>query len=268
MDDATILEKSCPIAEEQVKIENTPPDESPQEECVDNAPDTSVTNNQPHECSGSKDNDSSYAEPNPPILSDESSMLCEIRNEIEKVSNSVSEIAEATRRTTSEIKEIHKLYHNEFAGRLKSMQEELDEYHKVDRGRAFDVILSAIARIYGNNETLVKEITDAKTQKHVRYLLLDLLDLLEEYGVQRIKSNPGDKRNTRHSQVLERIPTNDEAKHDTVAKSHNSGFFIDNRTIIKETVDVYLFDSESKVQAQESALPICDTSTTTAEQNN
>lgn len=192
----------------------------------------------------------------------------EMKAELEKIGRDIAESAEASKKTFTELREIHKLYHNEFAGRLKSMQDELDAYHKADRGHAFDGILSAIARIYGNNETLVDEIADPKTQKHVKYMLLDILDLLEEYGVQRLKSNPGDKRNTRHCQVLERIPTNDPALHDTIVASHNSGFYMENRTIIKEMVDIYLYERSATPEVQEDATPVCDTNTTTTEQEN
>lgn len=192
----------------------------------------------------------------------------EMKAELEKISRDIAESAEASKKTFTELREIHKLYHNEFAGRLKSMQDELDAYHKADRGHAFDSILSAIARIYGNNETLIDEIADAKTQKHVKYMLLDILDLLEEYGVQRLKSTPGDKRNTRHCQVLERIPTDDPTLHDTIVASHNSGFYMENRTIIKEMVDIYLYERPATLEVKEEATPICDANPTTNEQEN
>lgn len=192
----------------------------------------------------------------------------EMKAELEKISRVIAESAEASKKTFTELRDIHKLYHNEFAGRLKSMQDELDTYHKADRGHAFDSILSAIARIYGNNETLVDEIDDPKTKKHVKYMLLDILDLLEEYGVQRLKSNPGDKRNTRHCQVLERIPTDDPALHDTIVASHNSGFYMENRTIIKEMVDIYLYERPATPEVKEEATPVCDANTTTNEEEN
>lgn len=190
----------------------------------------------------------------------------EIKAEIEKIRHDIEESAEASKKTFTELREIHKLYHNEFAGRLKSMQDELDAYHKADRGHAFDGILSAIARIYGNNETLVDEIDDPKTKKHVKYMLLDILDLLEEYGVQRLKSNPGNKRNPRHCQVLERIPTDDPTLHDTIVASHNSGFYMENRTIIKEMVDIYLYECPTTPEVKEEATPVCDANTTTSEE--
>lgn len=145
---------------------------------------------------------------------------------------------------SSEIHELHRLYHNEFAGRLKSMQDELDRYHDADRGNAFDGILSAIARIYVNNESLTDEISDPKLKKSVKYMLLDLSDLLEEYGVQRLRSEAGDRRNVRHCQIVKRIPMDDPEKHDTIAVSRSTGFYKGNRTIIKELVDVYFFDKE------------------------
>ena len=94
-------------------------------------------------------------------------------------------------------------------------------------------------------------------------MLLDILDLLEEYGVQRLKSNSGDKRNPRHCQVLERIPTDDPALHDTIVASHNSGFYMENRTIIKEMVDIYLYERPATPEYKEEAAPVCDATTTT-----
>lgn len=172
-------------------------------------------------------------------------------------------IAEVTRVSTavtsalagisSEMHELHKLYHNEFAGRLKSMQDELDRYHDTDRGSAFDGILSAIARIYINNESLIDEISDPKLRKNVKYMLLDLSDLLEEYGVLRLKSETGDKRNVRHCQIVERIQTDDPELHDTIAVSHSTGFYKGNRTIVKELVDVYFFDKRSSATSEAGA---------------
>jgi hypothetical protein len=153
-------------------------------------------------------------------------------------------------RLFSEVREMHKLYHSEFAGRLKVMQDELEQYRKIDKGRAYDDILAAIARIYGNNETLAEEVAEPKAKKSIRYMLMDIEDLLGVYGMEKLRSEPGEKRNPRHCQILGRIPTDDPAKHDTVAKSYNSGFHIGNRTVIKEVVDIYLY---------EGAVPIVET---------
>ncbi len=182
------------------------------------------------------------------LLSQETEAL---RRTVARSAERVDVVAATEQKVLNEVREMHKLYHNEFAGRLKNMQAELEEYRKVDKGRAFDDILGAIARIYGNNETLEEEVAEPKAKKGVRYLLLDLADLLEAYGVGMQKSKPGDKRNPRFCQVLERIPTADRALHDTVVLSHNTGFYIENRPIIKERVDIYLF----RENAQEAEAP-------------
>ncbi len=159
----------------------------------------------------------------------------------EKLENIVSN----EQKLFSEVREMHKLYHNEFSGRLKSMQEELDGYHNIDKGRAFDNILSLIGRIYVNNETLADEVDDPKAKKNISYMLADIEELLDEYGMKKIHSEVGDKRNPRHCQVKSRIYTSNKDQHDTVAKSYGSGFYIENRTIIKEIVDVYIYDKNA-----------------------
>lgn len=174
---------------------------------------------------------------------------------IKQIDGKLESIAGTEQRLFSEVREMHKLYHAEFAGRLKSMQDDLEQYRKIDKGRAYDDILAAIARIYGNNETLADEVEEPKAKKSIRYMLLDIEDLLGSYGVAKLRSNLGEKRNPRHCQVLNRIPTNDPAKHDTVAKSYNSGFYIDNRTIIKEVVDIYIYEGHPvNVETEENQI--------------
>lgn len=169
---------------------------------------------------------------------------------LKRIEGSLESIAGTEQRLFSEVREMHKLYHSEFAGRLKAMQDELEQYRKIDKGRAYDDILAAIARIYGNNETLADEVAEPKAKKSIRYMLMDIEDLLGVYGMEKLRSEPGVKRNPRHCQILGRIPTDDPAKHDTVAKSYNSGFYIGNRTVIKEVVDIYIY---------EGAVPIGET---------
>ena len=151
----------------------------------------------------------------------------------------------------AEVKEMHKLYHSEFVGRLNKMQEELEYYRKIDKGRIYDDILGALARVYGNYETLVDEVADPKAKKSIKYMLMDIEDILLSYGMNKLRSEPGDRRNPRHCQVLNRISTDDPEKHDTVVKSYNSGFYIDNRTVIKEVVDIYVYEKPTVVQSEE-----------------
>jgi molecular chaperone GrpE (heat shock protein) len=170
-----------------------------------------------------------------------SDWLQAIRAGIERLAQELKPIAESSWKTAGEIREIHRLYHNEFANRLKSMQEELERYHEMEKGRTFDGILGEIAKLYSGNEPLVEEITDDKVNKRIRYMFMDMLQILEANGVSMLKSKPGDKRNTRHCQVVERIPTENPDLHDTVKLSRSTGFYVENRSLVKEFVDIYLF---------------------------
>lgn len=163
---------------------------------------------------------------------------------LKQIDGRLNSIVGSEQRLFSEVREMHKLYHSEFAGRLKAMQDELEQYRKIDKGRAYDDILAAIARIYDNYETLADEVAEPKAKKSIRYMLMDIEDLMNVYGMTKLRSNQGEKRNPRHCQVLNRISTDDSSKHDTIAKSYNSGFYIDNRTIIKEMVDIFIYERQ------------------------
>jgi molecular chaperone GrpE (heat shock protein) len=145
----------------------------------------------------------------------------------------------------AEVREMHKLYHNEFAGRLQSMQAELEQYREAEKGRAFDVVLGEIAKLYCIYEPLLALLEDGANdavRKQTRYLFLDIEEILEAHRVCKQKSSPGDKRHTKFCKVTERIPTSDPVLHDTVVRSLSTGFYIDNRPLVKEQVDIYFLD--------------------------
>lgn len=167
---------------------------------------------------------------------------------LNQIDERLDKISETEQKLFSEVREIHKLYHTEFAGRLRSMQGELDHYHKLEKDRVYDDILASIARIFLNYETLADEVSDPKAKKSIRYLFMDIEDLLSQYGMTRHHSSVGEKRNPRYCQVLNRIPTDKAEKHDTVAKSYSSGFFIGNHAVMKEIVDIYFFEEQVPIE--------------------
>ena len=177
--------------------------------------------------------------------------LAAILKSVGQIEQKTTILADVSVKTVSEVRDMHKLYHNEFASRLKSMQDELERYREGDRGRIYDGILGDIAKLYSDNESVLEDITDTKVAKRIRYMFMDIVQLLEANGVQMQKSNIGEKRNARHCQVIERIPTVDLERHDTVAQSRNTGFYIENRPLIKELVDVYLYFNKSDEQSGE-----------------
>ncbi|MDR0908310.1 MAG: nucleotide exchange factor GrpE [Spirochaetaceae bacterium] len=168
----------------------------------------------------------------------------EIRSSISKIEADLGMISDSSAKMANEVREMHKLYHNEFASRLKTQQDELERYHEIEKGRVFDGILGDIAKLYSDNETVSDGIVDEKIAKKVRYMLEDMVQIMEANGVSRQKSKAGDKRNPKFCQVVERITTDKPALHDTVVKSRNTGFYKDVRPIIKEMVDIYLYSEK------------------------
>lgn len=157
-------------------------------------------------------------------------------------------VEEASKKAQDEIHELRRLYHNEYAGRLRKVEAELHRYQEIEKGRAFDGILIEIARLYSDNVAAIEAITGTRLHKQLRYMFLDLLQLLEGNGVSVQESSEEDKRNSKHCQVVDRIPTNDPSLHDTVAKSLSVGFYIDNRSLIKERVHVYVYEKNTENQ--------------------
>ena len=171
--------------------------------------------------------------------------LYDIKTSIELVEQDVKTLTDSSAKITAEVREMHKLYHNEYADRLKSMQDELERYREIDKGRIFDNILSEVAKLYSDYESILGDINEEKIKKRICYMLEDIVQILEANGVCKQKSKQGDKRNTRHCRVIERILTNSAELHDTVVLSRGTGFYIENRSLIKEPVDIYLYSEKT-----------------------
>jgi hypothetical protein len=48
------------------------------------------------------------------------------------------------------------------------------------------------------------------------------------------------------------VATSEKDKHDTVVRSHNYGFYIENRTLVEEVVDIYYYDSKAAPASENS----------------
>ncbi|EJU23637.1 hypothetical protein HMPREF1143_2248 [Peptoanaerobacter stomatis] len=153
----------------------------------------------------------------------------------------LDELKDISEKTLIEIREVHKLYHNEYAGRLIKMQKELDEYHEIENGKVFDDILLDVAKLYCDNEQILEVIEDPKIKKQVSYIFEDIEQLLESYGVVRNKSELMTKRNIKTCKIRKTIETNDFNLNDTVAKSVKSGFSKGTRVLIKEDIYVNVY---------------------------
>lgn len=181
--------------------------------------------------------ETSTPEPTPVIQCD----LQPLHDTVNQISQDVKALEASSQNTSREVREMRKYYHDEVAGTLRAMQQELEHYREVDRGRIFDQILSEIAKLHSENSNIIDTIDDEKLKKRLTYLFDDIVQILEMYGVSKLKSKPGDKRNPRHCKVIERVYTNDPSLQDTIAESRNTGFYIENRTLVPEQVYVNIY---------------------------
>lgn len=159
----------------------------------------------------------------------------------EKLSDVLNQISDETKETSSEVKAVRRLYHNNYAKQLSSMQAELDGYHKIDKGRIYEPILRDIAHVVVNSYFVPDIIEDERIRRSFSYVIEELIQMLDDYGAHMQKSEPGEKRNPHYCQIIHRIPTDDPSLHDTIKESHAIGFYVENRPLIREQVDVYAY---------------------------
>ncbi len=159
-----------------------------------------------------------------------------LEKEISEINTSLENLSD---KLFSEIREIHKVCQNFIAGSLRDAEAELDQYHEIDRGRAFDDVLSSIAEIYIDYEDLPDSIEDENLRKRVNYILLDILQVLESYGVKKQKSIDGEERNLRLTKVIDYVETDNFDLHGKIAASRRTGFGRANNALVKELVSIY-----------------------------
>ena len=143
-----------------------------------------------------------------------------------------------------ELRDIHKVCQNFIAGSLVKAEEELDTYHSIERGCAFDDVLRNIASIYIDYEDLPEIVGNEKARKRINYMLMDILQVLESYGVEIQKSTQGEERKLRLTQTAEYIETDDPELYGKIARSKRSGFRREKDALIKELVAVYIKKEE------------------------
>lgn len=138
-----------------------------------------------------------------------------------------------------ELRDIHRICQNFQAGRMRAAESELEKYHEIDRGRVFDDIFRDVARIYVDHESLPLSIEDEALRKRVNNILLDVLQLLEGYGVRPQKSEQGSERKLRLTHVVGYEETDDPELHGKIAASVQTGFYRENSAVMQELVKIY-----------------------------
>ena len=144
----------------------------------------------------------------------------------------------------------------------EGMQSDLNELKKQVSGEQFTPILKEIATTYVEFQSILDDETiSGPSRKNLRALFEQLEDILSDYGAEVFRSEIGSLRQTKTCKVIEKIPTGQQEKHNTIAKSRKPGVVRDRLVLYPEFVDVFVYDpalteaSESTVEAIEEKGP-------------
>lgn len=133
----------------------------------------------------------------------------------------------------------------------QGMQEELEKLRREKKGDHFNPILSELAEIISVYRPLLSAEADSVVhQKNVQALFEQLEELMNDYDAEVFESEPGSVRRTRMSKIIKKIPTSDEAQHNTVVRSIRPGVAKGKLILSEEYIDVYVYDPELVVQAE------------------
>ena len=144
----------------------------------------------------------------------------------------------------------------------EGMQSDLNELKKQVSGEQFTPILKEIATTYVEFQSILDDETiSGPSKKNLRALFEQLEDILSDYGAEVFRSEIGSLRQTKTCKVIEKIPTGQQEKHNTIAKSRKPGVVRDRLVLYPEFVDVFVYDpalteaSGSTVEAIEEKGP-------------
>ena len=100
-------------------------------------------------------------------------------------------------------------------------------------------------------QVLLDEDLSERGRKNLLSLFEQLKDLLADYDAEVIRSEVGSARQTRLCKIINKIPTSDSEKHNTIALSRKPGVMRGRTVLYQEFVDVYVYDPD--LAAEESA---------------
>ncbi len=123
------------------------------------------------------------------------------------------------------------------------MQHDLDDLKKRVSGEQLIPILKEISEMYVDYIFLTEcDLTAEEMKKNLSYMFSQLEDLFEENGASVLVSSEGSPRKNYCCRVVEKIPTADPDKHNTVARSRKPGIIRDKTVLQPEYADIYVYD--------------------------
>ncbi|MBR2179886.1 MAG: hypothetical protein IJ862_05795 [Selenomonadaceae bacterium] len=133
----------------------------------------------------------------------------------------------------------------------QGMQNELIQLKEQQRGEQFTPLLKEIAAVCVEYRNLLGEESISDNVKRTLQLLFDQLeDILADYGAELSVSQVGEIRKPLLTKVINTIATDDEKKHNTIAKSRRPGVVRNGHSLYREYVDVYVYDSSLSAKSE------------------
>ena len=125
----------------------------------------------------------------------------------------------------------------------QGMQKDIDALKEQQSGEQFTPILKEIASMYVEYQRLLEDesISDL-SRKNLKALFEQLEDLLTDYEAEIIRSEIGSARQTRSTKIIEKVPTAEKDKHNTIAISRKPGVIRGKTVLYPEFVDVFVYD--------------------------
>ena len=133
----------------------------------------------------------------------------------------------------------------------QGMQNELIQLKDQQRGEQFTPLLKEIAAVCVEYRNLLNEESISDNVRRTLQLLFDQLeDILADYGAELSVSQVGEIRKPLLTKVINTIATDDENKHNTIAKSRRPGVVRSGHPLYREYVDVYVYDASLSAKSE------------------
>ncbi len=166
---------------------------------------------------------------------------------LESVENAVRSIGEKQDRNDAKLTQTLRENANFQVQVRRGMQQDIDSYKEQLSGERFDGILKDIATIYVEYGSVLGDVSmEERTKKNLRSMFEQLEDILTDYGAEIVRSSEGEVRRTRVTKVINKETTDNEALHNTIAKSRKPGVVRDRVVLYPEFVDIYVYEPKSE----------------------
>ncbi len=133
----------------------------------------------------------------------------------------------------------------------QGMQNELVQLKEQQRGEQFTPLLKEISAVCVEYRSLLNEETISVNVRRTLQLLFDQLeDILADYDAELSVSQVGELRKPLLTKIINTIATDDESKHNTIAKSRRPGVVRNGHPLYREYVDVYVYDPSLSAKSE------------------